>query len=76
MVRVPAQVPGGEHPGGQLRLAVPWRHQDHQPGAQAGSHVITEALETAGDVAVDPAGVVAGVDPLGEVDQVTLGQDP
>jgi hypothetical protein len=74
VVRVAPQVPGREHAAGQLALAVPRGHQQHQARAQALGHVVAEALQAPGDVLVHPARVIARVQPLGERDQAALAQ--
>ena len=76
MVRVVAQVPGREHPAGQLGLARTRGHQDHQARAQTFRHVVAELLQAPCDVLVDPAGVVARVQALHERQQPALGQHP
>ena len=67
VVRAAAQVPGREHPAGQLTLAVARRHEQHQARAPALLHVAAELLQAAADVLMDPPRLVAGVDLLGEL---------
>ena len=54
---------------------MPRWHQEHQPGAQAVGHILTEPLQAPGDVVMHPPGMVPGVKALGERDEPALGQD-
>ena len=76
VVRAAPQMPGREHAGRQLALAVARRHEQHQARTLALLHLTTETFQAPTDVLVNPSRQVAWVDLLGEGQQAPARQHP